>query len=103
MVWEPHSPLKDHIPIKSEASLSQDKGKGKEKAEMDEGKPERAQSQSLTISKYSGVFHGGEDHCFIYDWIDNKHRVSFSDQDIKEGKWLTDRSYQDAVEGDLTK
>ena len=70
---------------------------------MDKGKPERAWSQSVTVSEYSGVFHGGDDCCFIYDWIDNEHRDSFSDQDVKECEWLTDRSYQDAIEGDLTK
>ena len=102
MVWEAHSPSKDLIPIESEVGSSQVKGKGKEKAEMDKGKPERACSQSLTVSEYSGAFHGGEDHCFIYDWTDDEHRDSFSDQDIKECRWLTDRSYQDAAKGDLT-
>ena len=42
MVWEVCSPLKDLIPIKSKAGSSQDKGKGKENAEMDEGMPEEA-------------------------------------------------------------
>ena len=86
VVWEPHSSLKDLIPIKSEAGSCQDKGKGKEKAEMDKGKPKRAHFQSLTMSKYASVFHGGEDSCFVYSWIDDKHGDSFSDQDIKESK-----------------
>ena len=103
IVWEPHSPLKDLIPIKSEVGLSQDKGKGKEKAKMDKGKPKRVMSQSLTISKYTGAFRGGEDSCFAFSWIDDKHGDSFSNQDIKESKWLTDRSFVDATEGDLTK
>jgi hypothetical protein len=101
--WETRSPLKDLIPIESEAGFSQDKGKGKERAEMDKGLPEKACTISLTISKYSGAFHGESDSCFIYDWIDDNHRDSSSDQDIKENEWLTDRSYQDAVKGDLTK
>ena len=46
MVWEPCSPLKDLIPIKSEVSSSQDKGKAKAKVEMDEGRPERAHSRA---------------------------------------------------------
>lgn len=70
---------------------------------MDKGRPEKARSPSLTISEYAGVFHHGIDSTFVYDWIDNNHRDSFSDQDIKESQWLTDQSYQDAVEGDLTK
>ena len=37
MVWEACFSLKDLIPIESKAGSSQDKGKGKEKAEMDKG------------------------------------------------------------------
>ena len=98
----PRSPLKDLIPIEPEASPSQDKGKGKEKAEMDKGKPKRACSQSLTVSEHASAFHGGEDSCFAYSWIDNEHGDSFSNQDIKESKWLTNRSFVDASKGDLT-
>ena len=69
---------------------------------MDEGKPKRAQSPSLTMSKYASAFHKG-DSCFVYNWIDDKHGDSFSDQDIKETEWLTDRSFVAALKGDLTK
>jgi hypothetical protein len=40
--WESKSPLKNLIPIKSLAGPSQDKGKGRERLEMDKGKSERA-------------------------------------------------------------
>ena len=70
--------------------LSQDKGKGKERAEMEECKPEKAHSQSLTVSEYAGAFHGGEDSCFVYSWIDNKHGDSFSNQRHK-GDRVVDR------------
>ena len=102
MVWEACFSLKDLIPIESKAGSSQDKGKGKEKAEMDKGMCEKACAISLTVSKYSGVFHGRNNSCFVYVWIDSNHGDSFSDQDIKECNWLTDGSYQDAIEGDLT-
>ena len=102
IVWGSCSPLKDLVPIKFKVGSSQDKGKGKEKVEMDEGKPKRAHSQSLTVSKYTGAFHGGEDSCFVYSWIDDEHGDSFSNQDIKESEWLTNRSFVDASEGDLT-
>ena len=96
MVRETHSPLKSLIPIESKAGLSQNKGKGKGEAEMDKGKPEKARSPSLTISKYMSAFHHGEDSAFVYNWIDDNHGDSFSDQDVKESKWLTDQSYMDA-------
>jgi hypothetical protein len=81
--WETCFPLKDLVPIESEVGPSQDKGKGKEQAEMDEGKPEKAQFPSLTVSEYEGVFHNG-DSAFVYNWIVNNHGDSFSDRDIKE-------------------
>jgi hypothetical protein len=67
VAWELKSPLKELIPIELMAGPSHDKGKGKEQAEMDEGKPEKAQSPSLTVSEYEGVFHGGEDSAFVYN------------------------------------
>jgi hypothetical protein len=95
--WEKCSPLKDLVPIESVASPSQDKGKGREQWEMDEGRPEKAQSPSLTISEYEGAFHA-RDSTFVYNWIDNEHGNSWSDQDVKETEWLTDQSYQDTSE-----
>jgi hypothetical protein len=48
------------------------------------------------MSKYEGVFHGG-DSCFVYDWIDNAHSDS-SPEGPRESidDWLTDQSYMDA-------
>jgi hypothetical protein len=76
--WETHFPLKDLVLIESKAGPNQDKGKGKEQVEMDKGKPEKAQSPSLTISEYEGAFHNG-DSAFVYNWIDDNHGDSFSD------------------------
>ena len=101
--WETCSPSKDLVPIESEAGLSQDKGKGKELVEMDKGKPERAQSPSLTVSEYLGVFHGGKDSAFVCNWIDNEHSDSFCDQEVKDTMWLTNQSYMDANKGGSTK
>jgi hypothetical protein len=101
VAWELNSPLKELFPIESTAGPSHDKGKGREQVEMDEGKPEKAQSPSLTISEYEGVFHGGEDSTFVYDWINDKHGDSWSDRDVKETEWLTDQSYQDMSEGPI--
>jgi hypothetical protein len=42
VAWELKSPIKELIPIESVAGPSQDKGKGREQAEMDEGKPKKA-------------------------------------------------------------
>jgi hypothetical protein len=95
--WEKHSPLKDSVPIESIAAPSKDKGKSKEQGEMEEGKPERAQSPSLTVSQYEGAFHNG-DSAFVYNWIDDKHGDNWSDQDVKGTEWLTDQSYQDTSE-----
>jgi hypothetical protein len=58
--WETRSPLKDLVPIESVTSPSQDKGKGQEQTEVDEGKPKKAQSFSLTISEYEGAFNCGD-------------------------------------------
>ena len=65
---------------------------------MDEGKSERAQSVSLTVSKYKGAFHGGS-LAFVYDWIDDAHGDS-SPEGPRESieDWMTDRLYQDAAE-----
>jgi hypothetical protein len=68
---------------------------------MDEGKPERERPASLTISKFAGAFHQGEDSAFIYNWIDDEHRDSQLDLDFKECKWLTDRLYFDADKGPI--
>jgi hypothetical protein len=65
------------------------KGKGRAIEAMDEGKSKRAQSVSLTVSKFTGVFHQGEDSAFVYDWINDEHSDSWLDWDIKETKWLT--------------
>jgi hypothetical protein len=86
------------VPIESEAGPSRDKGKSKEQVEMEEGKPEKAQYQSLTVSKYEGEFHSGEDSAFVYNWIDNEHGDSWLDHNMKELEWLTDQSYMDASE-----
>jgi hypothetical protein len=40
--WEQCLPLKDLVLIESTAGPSQDKGKSKEQAEMDAGKPKKA-------------------------------------------------------------
>jgi hypothetical protein len=58
--WELKSPLKELVPIESTAGPSHDKGNGREQAEMDEGKSERAWSISLTISKFPGATVGKE-------------------------------------------
>jgi hypothetical protein len=42
ITWELKSPIKELIPIESMAGPSREKGKGREHAEMDEGKPEKA-------------------------------------------------------------
>jgi hypothetical protein len=81
--WEVCSPLRDLVPIESITSPSQDKGKGREQVEMDEGKLEKARSPSLTVSEYDGVFYNG-DSAFVYDWIDDNHRDSWLDRDVKE-------------------
>jgi hypothetical protein len=91
---EKRSPLKELILLNTIASPSKDKGKSREQVEMEEGKVEKAQSPSLTVSKYEGVFQN-RDSTFIYNWIDNKMGDSWSDLDIKETEWLTDQSYQD--------
>jgi hypothetical protein len=64
---------------------------------MEEGKVEKAQSPSLTISEHEGAFYDG-DSAFIYNWIDDEHGDSWSDWDVKETEWLTDQLYQDASE-----
>jgi hypothetical protein len=38
------------------------------------------------------------DSAFVYDWIDDTHGDSWSDQGVKESEWLTDQSYQDVSE-----
>ena len=93
-----HSPLRNLIPIKSSAGPSQDKGKGRTVEAMDEGKLERAQSVSVTVSEYKGAFHGGS-LAFVYDWIDDAHGDS-SPEGPRESieDWMTDKSYQDATE-----
>jgi hypothetical protein len=60
------SPLKELVPTEAVAGPSHDKGKSREQAEMDKGAAEKARSLSLTVSKYVGVFHGG-DSTFIYN------------------------------------
>ena len=88
------------VPIKAPVPTKVDKGKEKEVVEaMDEGKSEREQSPSLTISEYTMVFHQGEDSAFVYNWIDDKHGDSWSDiENAKDMEWLTDRLYFDAEE-----
>jgi hypothetical protein len=98
IAWELKSPIEELILIESVAGPSRDKCKGKEPVEMDKGKPEKAQSQSLTISEFEGVFHGGEDSAFVYNWINDEHGDSWSDRDMKETEWLMDQSYQDTSE-----
>jgi hypothetical protein len=88
--------LRDLVPIELSAGPNQDKGKGRAVEAMDEGKSERGQSVSLTVSKYKGAFHGGSS-CFVYDWIDDAHGDS-SLEGPRESNWLTDQSYQDASE-----
>jgi hypothetical protein len=90
------SPLRDLVPIESSAGPSQDKGKGRAVKAMEEGKLERGQLVSLTISEYKGVFHGGGS-CFVYDWIDDAHGDS-SPEGPRESNWLTNQSYMDASE-----
>jgi hypothetical protein len=90
------SPIRDLIPIKSLASSSQDKGKGRAVDPMDEGKSERERSVSLTVSKFEGAFHGGSS-AFVYNWINDEHGDS-SPEGPRESidDWLTDQSYVDA-------
>jgi hypothetical protein len=95
--WEPHSPLKELVPIKLSAGSSKDKGKGKAIEAMDEGKSERERSVSLTVSKYGGAFDN-EDSCFVYNWIDNEHGSS-SLEGLKETEWLTNQSYHTGGKG----
>jgi hypothetical protein len=96
------SPLRDLIPIESSAGPSKDKGKGRAVDAMDEGKPERDQSVSLTISEFKGAFHGGSS-AFVYDWIDDAHGDSDPECPRESvDNWLTDQSYMDANE-DSTK
>jgi hypothetical protein len=94
--WEAHSPLWDLVPINSIAGPSKGKGRTKEEEATDKGKPEREQLVSLTVSEFEGVFHNG-DSCFVYDWINDEHGDS-SPEGLKETKWLTNQSYQDASE-----
>ena len=54
------------------------------------------------MSEYTSAFCGGEVSCFIYSWIDDEHGDSFSDQDVKESEWLTNKSFTDASKWDLT-
>ena len=92
------SPLKDLIPIELSAGPSQDKGKGRAIEAMDEGKSKRAWSVSLTVSEYTGAFHGGSS-AFVYNWIDDAHGDS-SPEGPRESieDWMIDQSYQDAAE-----
>jgi hypothetical protein len=65
------------VPIETPVPSKVDKGKGKEVVEaMDEGKSEKEQSPSLTISEYAMAFHQGEDSAFVYNWINDKHSDS---------------------------
>jgi hypothetical protein len=88
----------DLIPIESSVGPSQDKGKGRAVDPMDEGKSERERSVSLTVSKFTGAFHGGSS-AFVYDWIEDAHGNS-SPEGPRESvdDWLTDQSYMDANE-----
>jgi hypothetical protein len=86
------SPLKDLVPIKSVVGPSQDKGRSREQAEMEEGAIEKAQSPSLTVSEYKGAFHN-RDSAFVYNWIDDESGDRHSPIDVKEMEWLTDQSY----------
>jgi hypothetical protein len=85
------------IPIGTKVGPSRDKGKGRA-IDMDEGKSERAQSVSLTMYEFAGVFHHDEDSAFVYNWINDEHGDSWSDWDVKDMEWLTDQSYQDTSE-----
>jgi hypothetical protein len=95
------SPLKELVLTKGVAGPSHDKGKSREQVEMEEGAIEKAQSPSLTVSKYMGVFHCG-DSAFVYDWIDGATGDSQSDLDITESEFLTDTSYFNANEEEST-
>jgi hypothetical protein len=92
------SPIRELIPIGSSAGPSVDKGKGRAVESMDEGKPERDRSVSLTVSEFEGAFHRGSS-AFVYNWIDNAHGDS-SLEGPRESidDWLTDQSYMDANE-----
>jgi hypothetical protein len=79
--------MRELIPIESSAGPSQDKGKGRAVEEMDEGKPERERSVSLTVSEFEGAFHGGSS-AFVYNWIDDAHSDS-SPEGPREPDWLT--------------
>jgi hypothetical protein len=97
VIQELKSPIQELIPIRSSAGPSQDKGKGKAVEAMDEGKLERGRLVSLTVPKYKGAFHGGNNSCFVYDWIDDAHGDS-SLEGPRESDWLTNQSYMDASE-----
>jgi hypothetical protein len=86
------SPIRELIPIKSSAGLSQDKGKGRAIDPMDEGKSERERSVSLTVSKFEGAFHG-RSSAFVYDWINDEHGNSNPEGPWESiDDWLTDQS-----------
>ena len=99
---EKRSPLKELIPIEVVAGSSQGKGKSREEKEMDKGAIEKAQSPSLTMSKYADLFHEG-DSAFVYNWIDDETGDSNLQVDMKESEWLSNRSYFDVNEEESLK
>jgi hypothetical protein len=78
--WEKCEPLKELILITSPS-------KSKEEKEMNEGAVEKAQSPSLTVTKYKSMFHQGGS-MFVYSWINDEHGDNGLQEDIKETKYL---------------